>query len=138
MPAGDIDLDQIKAAMKDARSVLGPLPGKRGADNKTAQRQLWRNPRMPRLKRVADAQAPIIDAFVKGADFAVGEMVECTHHTPAVIEPVADRPAAVKGPAATETVHVICDIVEIAVMNKPAEEALGEPGRRQVERPQRS
>jgi vacuolar-type H+-ATPase subunit D/Vma8 len=34
MPAGDIDLDQIKAAMKGARSVHRLLPGKRAGITK--------------------------------------------------------------------------------------------------------
>jgi hypothetical protein len=40
MPASAIDLDQIKAGIKGARSAHGPLLGKRGGDNKTVQRQL--------------------------------------------------------------------------------------------------
>jgi hypothetical protein len=38
------------------------------------------------------------------------EVIERAHHAPMVVDPVADRAAAVKRPAAAETVHVVGEI----------------------------
>src|ERR1700690_3877231 len=65
-------------------------------------------------------------------------MIECAHDAPSVTEAIADGSSAVKCPAATETIHVIRNVIEIAVMNETAEETFREPIPIEVIRPQRS